>query len=258
MLADKRYESILRMTDEQGFVRTKDLAQALGVSETTVRRDIDELDAQKRLVRVHGGVKSLAEQCLTNPKDEARMSDRSAIHAYEKELICRKAADLVHDGDSVFIDGGTTTVPLVRWLRDKKVRIITHNMLVAEAFDQGKAELFLLPGDYDPYYSMTVGPATGEAVEKFRFNIAFFSCLGVDPETHEVYTAEMKTPHVKRIAAIRSRQNVLLADSSKFDVKAYYTMAHTDNFDLVITDEGAHKLGDDKIPDNFVIVSAGK
>lgn len=258
MLADKRYEYILRETERKGFVQTGHLAQELHVSETTIRRDIEELDRQSRLIRVHGGAKSLAKQYIVSSKDERRMQDRHDLQAKEKELICAKAAAMVKDGDSVFIDGGTTLVPLVQQLNKRRVKIVTHSVLAAEAFDSDTAELFLLPGNYDPYYAMNTGPATEEMLEKFHFSIAFLSCLGIDAVSQEVYTAEMSTPSVKRVAARQSARKVLLSDSSKLDVTGYYTMCHTGSVDMVIMDAGALRIGKENLPENFVIVKEEK
>lgn len=255
MLADKRYEYILRQTERKGFVRTSLLAHELHVSETTVRRDIEELDRQNRLIRVHGGAKSLAKQYIVSPTEEPRMQDRHTLHAREKELICAQAAQLVKDGDSVFVDGGTTLVPLMGYLNRMRVKIVTHSLLAAQAFDSDTAELFMLPGTFDPFYAMSTGPATEEMLEKFHFSIAFLGCLGIDAMSQEVYTAEMDTPSVKRVAARQSEKTVLLADSSKLDVTGYYTMCHTSSVDMVIMDDGVCRLGEENIPENVLIAT---
>ena len=81
MLADKRYERIVEITEEQGFVKTRELADMLRVSETTIRRDVEELDVRHRLIRVHGGAKSLTKANLTTSQDEKLMRERVTVHA---------------------------------------------------------------------------------------------------------------------------------------------------------------------------------
>lgn len=257
MLADKRHERILEITERMGFVRTRELARQLNVSETTIRRDVEELDTRKRLIRVHGGAKSLTKARLTTSQDETVMRERVTLHAREKEAIAWKAAQLVKDGDCVFLDGGTTILPMVPYLKDKKITIVTHSALVVEAFRDGLAELFVLPGDYDTYYSMFTGPVTNEVLSRFHFDSVFISCLGLNARDGSVLASETATPAVKRQAMSQSIRKILMADSSKFSVRALYTMARIPEFDLVITDPGVRDhLRDEEIPDNFVITAA--
>lgn len=178
MLADKRYERIVEITEEQGFVKTRELADMLRVSETTIRRDVEELDVRHRLIRVHGGAKSLTKANLTTSQDEKLMRERVTVHAGEKEMIARRAADMVQDGDCIFLDGGTTILPLVPLLKDKHITIVTHSSLVVEEFQEGNARLFVLPGDYDVYYSMFTGPVTTHVLSRFHFNSALSAAWG--------------------------------------------------------------------------------
>ncbi|WP_297568898.1 DeoR/GlpR family DNA-binding transcription regulator [uncultured Faecalibaculum sp.] len=253
MLADKRYERIVEITDAQGFVKTRELADLLGVSETTIRRDVEELDTRRRLIRVHGGAKSLEKGNLTTSQDEKLMRERVTVHAREKEAIARRAVEMVRDGDCVFLDGGTTILPMLDILKDRKITIVTHSALIVEAFREGTARLFVLPGDFDTYYSMFTGPVTGQILSRFHFDFCFISCLGINPREGAVLASETLIPAVKRGAMERATRRILMADSSKMNVRAFYTMADLSEFDLVITDPGLHQfLKDDEIPENFV------
>ena len=254
MLADKRYERIVEITEEQGFVKTRELADMLRVSETTIRRDVEELDVRHRLIRVHGGAKSLTKANLTTSQDEKLMRERVTVHAGEKAMIARRAADMVQDGDCIFLDGGTTILPLVPLLKDKHITIVTHSSLVVEEFQEGNARLFVLPGDYDVYYSMFTGPVTTNVLSRFHFNSCFIGCLGVNPREGTVLASETMTPAVKLKAMEQSSRAVLMADSSKMDIRAFYTMADLAEFDFVITDPGVREyLSDDEIPENFIL-----
>lgn len=254
MLADKRYERIVEITEKQGFVKTKELADLLRVSETTIRRDVEELDSRRRLIRVHGGAKSLAKGSLTTSEDEPLMRDRVTFHAPEKEAIARRAADMVNDGDCVFLDGGTTILPMVPFLKDKKITIVTHSALVVEQFHGGNARLFVLPGDYDTYFSMFTGPVTNTILSRFHFDLCFIGCLGVNVQEGTVLASETVTPAIKRQAMEQANRRILMADSSKMNIRAFYTMADIPEFDLVITDAAIRDvLPDDEIPENFLV-----
>ena len=169
-------------------------------------------------------------------------------------MIARRAADMVQDGDCIFLDGGTTILPLVPLLKDKHITIVTHSSLVVEEFQEGNARLFVLPGDYDVYYSMFTGPVTTHVLSRFHFNSCFIGCLGVNPREGTVLASETMTPAVKLKAMEQSSRAVLMADSSKMDIRAFYTMADLAEFDFVITDPGVREyLSDDEIPENFIL-----
>lgn len=121
-------------------------------------------------------------------------------HYKEKEAVAKKAASFVKEGDCIFLDGGTSIVPMIKYLKGKKIKVVTHSLLVANAFEDGESELFIIGGKYIPEYSMSVGPITLSGVEKFNFDYTFISCAGVDLERGLIYTAEMDTMAVKEKA----------------------------------------------------------
>lgn len=123
MIASERVQRIVEITNEKGFVSTKELSQILNVTEMTIRRDCEDLENQGLLIKVHGGTKSINQNLILSPQDEKKMSERKDIHNVEKEKICQKAASFVKDGDCVFLDGGTSLVPMIKYLKGKKLKL---------------------------------------------------------------------------------------------------------------------------------------
>ena len=113
MLASQRFEKIVEMVNERGIVNTKELSQILNVTETTIRRDTEELEKQGKIIRVHGGAKSINQKSIISNRDEKDMKERTENYD-KKDKICQKAASFVKNGDCIFLDGGTTIAPIVK------------------------------------------------------------------------------------------------------------------------------------------------
>lgn len=253
MLASERFAKIVEMTNRKGFITTKELAMTLDVTETTIRRDCEELEQQGLLIRVHGGAKSIKQNLILSNKDEKMMSERGHIHHHEKEIVCQKAASFIKDGDCIFLDGGTSIVPILPYLKGKKIKIVTHSHLIVAGFDDDEAELFSIGGKYIPEYNMSVGPITLSDLEKFNFDYAFLSCAGIDLQRELVYTAEMDTMAVKQKAMSLAVKNYLLIDSSKFSVKGFCSFISSRDFDAIICNKD-DSINEEDLPYNFILV----
>lgn len=253
MLASERFTKIIEMTNEKGFIATKELAANLNVTETTIRRDCEELEKDGFLIRVHGGAKSIKQNLILSNNDEIMMSERTNIHYQEKDIVAKKAASFVHDGDCVFLDGGTSIVPMIKYLRGKKIKIVTHSTLIVNEFSDCEAELFVIGGKYIPKYNMSVGPVTLSDLDKFNFDFTFLSCAGIDLTKNLVYTAEMDTMAVKQKAMSSSVKNYLLIDYSKANVKGFCSFINSNDFDAVICNKDKD-INEEELPNNFILV----
>ena len=252
MIQSERYNCIVNIVNKKGFVSTKELSLSLNVTETTIRRDCEELESQGLLIRVHGGAKSINQKNILSTNDELDMKDRLE-HSEEKDLVCKKAASFVRDGDCVFLDGGTSIVPMLKYLKDKKIKIVTHSHLLIEQFSDMEAELFVIGGKYIPKYSMSVGPITLSDLECFNFDVSFYSCAGIDINRKLVYTAEIDTMAVKQKAMSLSVKNYLLIDSSKVSVKGFCSFIKSDDFDAVICNNDP-LFGEEELPHNYILL----
>lgn len=254
MIASERFEKIVQIVDENGIANTRDLARMMDVTETTIRRDCEELEKQGKLLRVHGGAKRVNHKSITSNRDEKDVRERTE-HYEEKCKVCEKAASFIQDGDCIFLDGGTSVVPILQYLKEKSVKIVTHSLLVAEAFRDLEldAELFLIGGHYVKEYNMSVGPVALGDLSRFNFDHAFLGCAGLDIEKQLVYTTEVETMMIKEKAMEQSVKNYLLIDSSKLSVRGFYSFVESTAFDAVICNQ-SEELESAEIPENVIIV----
>lgn len=248
MIASERRRYILEALSAKGVISLKDTAKQLGVAEITARRDFEKLEGEGKLKRVQGGA-----AFLDDPDGaELTMSGKLPKNMREKEAVALIAASLVSDGDSVFIDGGTTMLPLAMLLVKKDIRIVTHNMLIFEKIRKATARIILIGGEYFPHYSMNLGPIAQEMLKQFYFDKAFFGCSGVDVAQKMVYTTEPESMHMKRIAMQNSKQNHLLIDSSKFEKRGFLKLSDTDDFTSIFTDKYE---GTDEALENLIVAT---
>lgn len=253
MIASQRFEKIIEMVNKRGIVNVKELAETLGVTQTTIRRDAEELERQGKIIKVHGGVKSVDQKAIMSNLDEKEMKER--VENYEKkDEVCKKAASFIKKGDCIFLDGGTTIAPIVKYLKDKSVKIVTNSMLVANAFHDNSSELFLVGGKYIAEYDMSVGPIAVSNLENFNFDYAFLSCAGLDLERKLVYTTEMETMLIKQKAMELAVKKYLLIDDSKLSVRGFYTFVESSSFDAVICND-SENLKKEELPENFIAIN---
>lgn len=240
MITDERYAKIVEITNSRGFISTRELAQKLNVTETTIRRDCDELSKKNLIIRVHGGAKSIQYRNI--------LSDRN-----EKNAVARRAASIVEDGSCIFLDGGTSIVAMLKYLEGKKIKIVTHSKLIVSNFQDYNAELFCIGGKLIPEFAMCTGPLTLSGLERFNFDYAFIGCAGIDLKRKLVYTVEMDTMAIKQKAMSLAKKSYLLADSSKFNVTGFCSFISTDDFEAIFSDNQINADAKD-IPDNFILI----
>lgn len=232
MIASERRRYILNALNLRGVISLKDTARELGVAEITVRRDFEKLESEGKLKRVQGGATSLEEL----DGAELTMTSKLPMHMHGKEAVAQYAADLVRDGECVFIDGGTTMVPFASAIMRKNVRIITYNTMVLKKLSNPTAQIILIGGEYRPHYEMNVGTIAQDMLQMFYFDKAFFGCSGVDLSQRVAYTTETESLKMKRIAMSNSSHNFLLVDQSKFSSRGFLKFCPTDQFEAILSD----------------------
>ena len=230
MIASERRRKIIEELNERGILSIKEASKKLGMSEITVRRDFEKLEKEGKLKRVQGGAS------IEENEDGAELTMRKKImlNLKEKEEIAEKAACLVTLGDCVFIDGGTTMLPLAALLGKMPITIVTYNTLLLDKFSNAKAEIIVVGGKYIPSYNMNVGHIAQDMLKQFAFDIAFLGCSGVSLAERAVYTAEMESMAMKRIAMENAQNSHLLIDMSKLSKRGYFKLADFTDFRSII------------------------
>ena len=225
-----RQQDILRRALSEKVVRIKELAAEFGVHEMTVRRDIDALCEQGKLLRVHGGA-----QLLDKTSEELSQSMRSAQHVDAKERIARAALALIHDGDTVALDASTTCLALARLLPARKVLAIACSLDAANALAAAGVPFLMVGGNFHAPARSFVGAFFTETMQRLHPDLVFFSAKGYSPDTG---FTDAHLPEVgAKQALIRSGSSVVaLLDSSKLGRRALATIASHGDINILITE----------------------
>lgn len=216
---------------KQGTISLDDLASHYQVSVNTIRRDLNEVIGRGRVRKVYGGVSAMTE---TAPLP---MSVRSAKNRDAKQEIGRLASEFVHDGDTIFLDSGSTVLCMMPYLAQKhKITVITHSLSVMyEASKYQGIQMIALGGLYNHTTSSFVGISTLEALSSIATNTIFMAATGVSLERGLTNTTYFEA-EIKRQVVHCSDKVILMADHSKFDYSSTITFYNFEDLYAVVTD----------------------
>jgi DeoR/GlpR family transcriptional regulator of sugar metabolism len=227
-IAARRRQEILRAV-RSGSAHVSDLAESLGVSEMTVRRDLRELARDGRVERVRGGAVSASAE----PPFE-----QTVVERYEaKDRIGRAAAALVSEGQTVMIDIGTTTLQAAHHLRGTRITVVTSSLAVYEELLPDPAIELLLPGGVvRRNYRSLVGVLAEDSLRQLKADVLFLGTSGVD-EQLAVWDSTMVEVPIKRAMIAAASRVVLLADAEKFAMRGIVRVCEPEAIDQIVTDD---------------------
>ncbi len=236
----------------QGTVSLEDLAGHFQVSVNTVRRDLNELLERGHIRKVYGGVSAKTENA------PLPMSVRSFCNSSAKEEIGRMAATLVDDGDTVFLDSGSTVVCMIPHLAQKhKITIVTHSLsAMYEASKYPSLQTIALGGLFNHSTSSYVGISALEALAGITTTAAYMAATGVTLE-HGLTNTTFFEAEIKRRVVQCSRKVVLLADHSKFGYTSPITFYNFEDLHAVVTDRQPEEDYLDTIRQNNILLLCG-
>ena len=204
------------------------------VSDVTLRKDLKWLDEEKRIIRIHGGAKSIP-AALGTP-DTHLMRLQTNLH--DKEIIAEKAASILQDYSTVYIAPGSTCYVLAKRLRDIPMQVYTDGLLVAnELMRCRRVETTLIGGTVDPLGARTVGPSVFEALSRMKFDCAVVGVDGFQCGLGFTHYLE-HTNAVCRSLRRRVGRLIVLMDHSKFSQTRPSLILPMEDVDTVITDHG--------------------
>lgn len=233
MRISERYAVIEKIVNAEGSVSVANLKKYFpDISDMTLRRDLDALDKAERIIRVHGGARSI--RSAVGIEDSVQM--RSELHVEHKRKIARRAAGLLREHMAVFIDAGSTTAELCRLFPDGQYLVYTSGLNCALALQRlKKAEIYLLGGRFSSTGLCTNGSGAITHIENVHFTQAFLGSNGFEPSCgftcENCEDARLKSEIIKR-----SEHSVILMDSSKLGRVSTYTFARLDDIDVVVSD----------------------
>ncbi len=240
MLPAARHQSIVEAVQRERVVRVSDLAQQLGVSHMTVRRDIEMLEESGQVERIHGGAKLPGDASTHEPGFELKSTQLTA----EKRAIAVEAATLVHEGMAVALSAGTTTWALAKELvNGPRVTVVTNSIRIADLFHHASASaarhsstVILIGGERTPSDAL-VGPIATAALKQLHLDLLFLGVHGMDAGAGFT-TPNLLEAETDRAFVAASRKVVVLADHTKWGTQGISTIAELEEADEVISDSG--------------------
>lgn len=230
---EQRRNAIVKLVDSQGSISFSQLKNAFPqVSEMTLRTDLKALDEAKRIVRIHGGAKSIEQIIGTDDLLGRRMTRNMRA----KEQIAQKALPLLHPNTTIYLDSGSTTTALARVIPDEPYLIFTNGLSCALELARLTAANISIPGGSLNRYSMSVcGIQAMQEMAMVNFDLMLLGVTCYSPETGFTCGVEMEA-QLKRTVVRRSEQVAVLMDSSKVGKKSSFTICDLPDVDIIISD----------------------
>ncbi len=231
METDRRHHAILTRARQHGKVRATHLAESLGVAVQTIRRDLRELSAAGLLERTHGGA------VLPSGTRNIAYDDRRALNRGAKQRIAARAARLVPDNASLFLNIGTTTEAIARALRGhQNLKVVTNNLNVATTLmDSPTCEVIVAGGNLRPSDGGLVGDLAALAIARFKVDIAIIGTSAIDLDG-DLLDFDAEEVRVSQAIISAARQTIVVADKAKFTRKAPVKIGSLSEVDHFVTD----------------------
>jgi DeoR family ulaG and ulaABCDEF operon transcriptional repressor len=237
LLERERHNLILKLVDERSIVSVGDLLDLLGASEATIRRDINTLAERGEVKRIRGGAEAV------RPRLQAHLVGMpfalsQDISVPQKRSIARAAAELIAPGESIIINGGTTTFALVEFLADHDLDILTNSFPIAAKLLATSRNRITLPGGtLYREQNIILSPFHNDTIENFWGNKLFTGCYGIN--RFGMMEADPLIVQAQTKLLSRTEDVIVMADSSKLRQKSAMIVAGLNRISTVITDDGA-------------------
>lgn len=241
MLAEQRRTRLANCIRERRFVSLPELAELFGVSESTVRRDLELLEEQGVTKRIHGGA------LYTGGSPSLPHFEASGTGAWsEKRAIAAKAAARIQEGDSVIFDGGSTTYEVARLLVGKRLHVVTTSLPVANLFaTDTNCDLIFVGGNICPRSGVARGPLADQTLDAIRVRRAVLSIAGATDEGY--FNNDLLLVETERRMMAAADDVMIVADSSKWGHGSLAHVCPLDQANAVVVDGGLQNQWRDKI-----------
>jgi DeoR family fructose operon transcriptional repressor len=248
-LPAERQKQIVEFIHKNGSAQIKLLADYQNVSEATIRRDLDELAALGLIERTHGGAMAID----SSTSFEHKHGEKMKIMLKEKRNIAKAACSQIKDGDTIFLDSGTTTYFIAQNLDNfKNLTVITHDLQIANtAVLHPTSTLIVTGGIRREEFSVLVGSLTENFIRELKVNKVFLGADAVDVESG-IFNANFIEVGIKKLLLAIAKHIILVTDTSKFSRTALARVCGIDSIGTIITDNNLSKEIKDRIEKNGV------
>jgi DeoR family transcriptional regulator, fructose operon transcriptional repressor len=231
-VTESRRAKLKELIRSQGFISIPDLRVAMEVSESTIRRDLDALEAEGDVQRTHGGVFS------TGPTATLKLFEHRRPEQWErKRQIAAAASGLIEDHDTVLLDGGSTTYELAKQLVGRPLQIVTNSLPLASLFAANEqVDLVFLGGYVHSRTAVTLGPYANQMLASLNVQTAVLSVASAD--RRGFYNSNLLLVETERAMMACADKTVIVADSSKFGKSSLAKLCPLDRIHTLVSDSG--------------------
>jgi len=232
---EERQQRIIELLQEYGRITVKELCRLFNVSNVTIRSDLNELERKGFLKRTHGGA-----MAADHNSPEIPFNLRMKKHSEEKERMAKAAAELIIDGEAVFIDGGTTVTVIRLFLKEKNdITIITPSIETASYLSHNTSlDIFVMGGFLKRESFSTLGASSENVIKDWNISKAFYGAYGFTPE-HGLTDIHTGFIEQKKFIAGKAQTNIGMIDSSKWGKVSLDTFLPTKDIDIIISDKNS-------------------
>ena len=217
----ERTNLLMDLLEKRDFMMVDEIAELTQVSKATIRRDLQELEEKGIVKRFRGGV-SLKDKVLR--EESVPLHEMLVVNTDNKIKIARKAAELIEDGDVIFLDSGSTTYQMIPFIHAEDVHVVTNGVKHAAQLSDMRIPTYILGGSIALDGMLTLGEEITAVVEKMNFDKAFLGARGVDQQAG--YTTTNENDSAMKAAAVRRAvKSYVLADSGKIGKRKFFTFA---------------------------------
>jgi len=230
VLVDQRRQQLLEVVRSRGFASLPELVEVLQVSESTIRRDLDHLEESGVAKRTHGGVFYAGPSPRLPDFDE-----RDPAQWDKKKLIAQRAVKLIEDGDTLLLDGGSTTYEVARLLVGRLLQVVTNSLPVANLFAAHKnCDLVLLGGYVYPRTGVTLGPHANEMLARLNVRRTVLSVAGLNERGF--FNSNLLLVETERLMMRAAEETIVVADSTKFGHQSLAHLARLEDVQHLVVD----------------------
>jgi len=250
LLTSERQQYIIEKINQNGFIKIQELVKELHTSESTIRRDLSQLEDMSVLKRVHGGAELVKKRSI-----EPTILEKSTSRTSEKEAIAKEAASMIDDGDCIYLDAGTTTLAMIPFIQNKPVTVVTNGIMQAAALQESNIITYLIGGRIKKSTNAIIGSQAINNINNYRFDKVFLGINGIHPDWG-FSTPDPEEAILKRSAIDLSKEAFILADFSKFDETSFARVAELNQATIITSGMDSAKLAKYKMNTKIKVVKS--
>ncbi|MEB6202265.1 DeoR/GlpR family DNA-binding transcription regulator [Mammaliicoccus fleurettii] len=236
MLTTERHQLIIDEINQRETVTLQELINLTHSSTSTIRRDLSQLEQRGLLKRVHGGATQIAKR-----HEERNMTDKELRFQDEKQEIARLAAFLIADGDTIYLDAGTTTLEMIPFITQQDIIVVTNGLTHVRPLLEKGIPVYMTGGEVKSTTFANIGVNAVKSLERYRFDKAFIGMNGIDLN-YGLSTPDPNESEMKEKAIHLASQVYVLLDHSKFNEVSFAVVTYEKSIELLTSEKAIQTI----------------